>query len=175
MTLILINLTGCGFHLTGMNIDSRTDVNKALMKKVFIEYPGDGIIIPYYFKSTLTNELTNNDINVTTTPKNANVIVKITNYSKNVIPLNIIGSYNTGSYEARVTLSYVVIDSSENILQNQITMKTSSNYTYNGAQQLSSNQLQKNSFKAGTERIAERVVNQLMTIQPTPATIIPKQ
>ena len=169
---MLFTLNGCGFHLKGFQ-KTRSESNKQLMQKLYIQYAD--IAIPYSFKRQLILDLKNNNMVVVDSIKTATAILKITGYQKTNQPINLIGSYSAGTYSAQLRVSYIVIDSSNNILQNTLQMKASKDYSYNAAQQLSSNQERENAFNTVTERISNNIVTQIQSIQPSPATIIPQE
>lgn len=172
-TLILLFLNACGFHLKGYSNSIRSEANKQLMQKLYIQYTDK--TIPYSFKNQLRLDLRSNNITTVNSRKTATAILKITSYNKVNQPITLIGSYSAGTYSAELSVSYLVVDSNNNILQESIKMKASENYNYNGAQQLSSNQEQDNAFSTVMKRISNNIALQLQSIQPSPATILPQE
>jgi outer membrane lipopolysaccharide assembly protein LptE/RlpB len=162
-------LYGCGFHLRGMD---GTEALPPVLQKIYIDTKGsrEG----YSFERTLTSVLKANGAEVVNAPDQATATIKIISIALRSQPLTMTGSMSSVQYAQYYSVSYKVLDSNNNVLQDTLTISANDTYSSNASQQLSANNLIKQVIGALRERVANNIVSQLQAVKASAATILPQ-
>jgi LPS-assembly lipoprotein len=166
---IVGTLYGCGFHLRGTG---GTEALPPVLQKIYIDTKGG--IEGYSFERTLTSELKANGAKIVNSPDQATATIEIISIALRTQPLSMTGSMSSGQYAQYYSVSYKVLDSNNNVLQDTLTISANDTYSSNASQQLSTNSQIKRVIRALRERVANNIVSQLQAVKASAATILPK-
>ncbi len=157
-------LAGCsGFHLRGWSQEM-----PPMLQKVYIEdnvYDG--------FSLALAQQLNSTNATVVKSKDKATSVIKIISSSTEDKLINVLGSLGASEYSQTYSITYEVLDTSDNVILDPHYISATETYAGNSSLQLSLNNVINDTTEQLQEQVASALVNQLFILKPAGNTIIP--
>ncbi|MDC0535957.1 hypothetical protein OAO18_09140 [Francisellaceae bacterium] len=162
VTIVFISACS-GFHLRGWSKEM-----PPMLQKVYIEdnvYDGFSLALSQQLNSTNATVVSNKD--------KATSIIKIINSNIDNKLLNVLGSLGASQYSQTYSITYEVLDTSDNVILDPHYISATETYAGNSSLQLSLDNVINETTEQLQEQVASALVNQLFILKPSGNTIIP--